>query len=81
MDFAEYVALRTIVLALISDLAAKHQYSGSGPAQTFVNHLAEVCFEEIGRSEQQEIDRQLLLDKVRAILALVICPPNQNATN
>ena len=40
-ELGQYVALHTIVKALIASMALDHERSGRGQAQAFVNSLAE----------------------------------------
>jgi hypothetical protein len=44
---AEFIALRTIVMSLVATMAGRHEESGAGFAQDWINHIAACCQESI----------------------------------
>jgi hypothetical protein len=51
VDPAEFVELRTIVVALIGTLAVQLEKSGAGGGQSWINGIAEVCADAINGVE------------------------------
>jgi hypothetical protein len=82
-EVGEYVALGTIIKALVASMALDHERSGRGQAQEFVNNLAETCAKAIDRAHRESGTERMKLVLVRArekinnLLAGVVLPKIQ----
>lgn len=85
VDAAEFMALRTIVMALVAELAGRHEASGRGTPQSWINYLAVCCQEAILDSKMTASDgrdlegmRRRALEHVNHILGGVRFPKEGN---
>jgi hypothetical protein len=69
---AEFIALRTIVMALVAELALEHEASGASSAQDWINHIAVRCQESLLAanivSDDPERVRREAMEQVNKIL-------------
>jgi hypothetical protein len=86
VDPAEFIALRTIVMVMLSFLAERAEKEGGPQAQRWINSIAEVAAEAVkGASIQDDSGRELdglkrrAADQVNSILAGIKFPKIDNA--
>ncbi|MEJ0093613.1 MAG: hypothetical protein WDN46_09285 [Methylocella sp.] len=81
IDVTEFIALRTIVMALATIMAVELEQAGGATAQSWINGIAEICADAILESEMTVPDgrnvesmRRRAIDHLNAILGGIRFP-------
>jgi hypothetical protein len=88
VDYAEFSALRTIVMALVAEVAAQHQIS-TGGTQTWINALSIRCQESIiaadisvgNDREAGDRIKARVLEQINNILASIIVSSDRDSSD
>ena len=85
---AEFIALKTLVMALAADRAVEYEATGRGAAQDYINALSAICQESIAKSQltglssgQVDTIRAAALSNINNILSGVMVPKARDKSN
>lgn len=88
VDYSEFIALRTVVMVILAELANEYETSGAGKRQEWLNRILAICSEtivnaNITANNKAEVDliRAAMLKNMNSVFWSVTSPRQGDKAN